>query len=130
MDSRYIYIICPVRGVDPSEKKFLDDYVRAAESMGHRAHYPPRDIEQDLDKSGIVIMEQHREAMGQCDEVHIYWTEKSEGSRVDFGMAFMTEKPIRLINYHSLKRTSHKSYTNVLMDLHDRYSGQTVDVNR
>ena len=53
------------------------------------------------------------------DEVHIYWTEKSEGSRVDFGMAFMANRPIRLVNYDEFERTPYKSYVNMLKDLHD-----------
>lgn len=52
----------------------------------------------------------------------IYWNESSEGSRFDFGMTFMAEKPIVLINRDKIKKTPHKSFQNVLLELDARYS--------
>lgn len=114
-----VYVVCPVRGVSPEEKQFLDNHVAGLEAEGARVHYPPRDVNQD-DPTGLRICTEHAKAMDDCKEVHIYWTEKSEGSRFDLGMAFALNKRIRLINPEMVQRTPHKSYANVLLELDGR----------
>jgi len=115
-----IFLICPVRGVTDEEKEFLNNYLINLESTGYRVHYPPRDTNQD-DPIGINICSQNRDAIKKADEIHIYWNSKSEGSLFDFGMAFMAEKPIRLINPEILQ-TDKKSFQNVLIALNKRYN--------
>lgn len=117
---RRVFVICPVRGIDDREKQFLDSYVAGLESNGIGVHYPPRDTKQD-DENGLNICSQNRKAIEDSDEVHIYYNPNSEGSKFDLGMAFMSKKPIKLINLKDVQRTPHKSFQNVLLELNTRY---------
>ena len=108
-----IYIIHPVNKITKTERKILDKYVEELEFQGSKVHYPIRDVEQN--DEGLNICFNHREAMKQAQEVHIYWNAKSRGSVFDFGMAFLMGKKIVLIN--KVKKTKKKSYENVLLDL-------------
>lgn len=114
-----IYLICPVRNVTKKEKKYLDDYVKKVEAEGKRVHYPPRDVEQDDVARRITY--KHKEAMKKVKEVHVYWNRESTGSFFDLGMAYITEKPIFLVNREMIKKTPHKSFQNVLLYLDARY---------
>jgi len=115
-----IFIISPVRGITKEEKQFLDEYVARLESQGHSVHYPCRDTNQN-DPIGLYICCENREAIRKSDEVHVYWKEKSKGSLFDFGMLFIAEKPIVLINRDEIKRTPYKSFQNVLLELDARH---------
>ena len=112
-----IYLIHPIENLTKKEKDFLDDYVLELEAHGNRVHYPIRDVGQNQD--GFKICLEHRKAIKEVKEVHIYWTKKSRGSLFDFGMAFSIGKKIVLINKNQVKRTKNKSYENLLLDLHD-----------
>lgn len=116
-----ITIVCPVRGVTPDEQSFLNKYVFDLEEKGYKVHYPPRDNTQS-DPHGMLICEQMREAIKTSKEVHMYWNASSMGSKVDFGMVFMAEKPLKLINRKDVKPTETKSYENVLIALDKKYN--------
>jgi len=95
-----VYIICPVRNITPEQKKEIEDYVVFLESVGYKCHFPPRDVKQD-EETGSRICEEHRIAMSECDEVHVFWDVRSSGSHFDLGMAWMLGKPLRMIkSYH------------------------------
>ena len=115
-----IFMICPVREADEEEKAFLQDYISNLEQEGHKVHYPPRDTNQD-DPIGYYICRENRQAILDADEVHIYFTPKSKGTLFDIGMAFMMEKPIVLVNIDKIEKTPHKSFPNVLIELHNMY---------
>jgi len=117
---RSAFIICPVRGISEEEKSYVDSYVENLERRGYKVYYPPRDTNQN-DSIGLNICSQNRKAIFEADEIHIYWNSKSEGSLFDFGMAFMSDKPIYLINRKNLVKTSTKSFTNVLLELDEFY---------
>lgn len=115
-----VFIVCPVRGIEEDEKQFLQDYVSQLESQGHAVHYPPRDTKQD-DPVGLRICSDNREAIEKSDEVHVYWSEKSEGTKFDLGMAFSEGKPIVLMNRDKAESTPYKSFQNVLLELDSIY---------
>lgn len=118
-----VFIICSVRDTPPKEKEFLDNYVNNLENKGYKVYYPPRDTNQN-DLCGLNICLENKEAIRNSTQVHIYWNSKSEGSRFDFGMMFMAEKPIKLINKTKIKRTPYKSFQNVLLELDSKYNLQ------
>jgi hypothetical protein len=123
-----IFIICPVRNVTDKEKRYLEDYILKLEAAGHLVHYPSRDTNQN-DKIGLSICMENRQAIQDSDEVHVYWNSSSSGSGFDLGMAFMGEKPLVLINRDSIKRTQHKSFENVLLELDEKYRPETIRLN-
>ena len=112
-----IYLIHPVANITDEEKNFLDNYVANLESKGLKVHYPIRDVEQE--DTGLNIYKNHRAAMEVVKEVHIYWDKKSSGSKCDLGMCWMARKPITLINKDQIQRTPHKSFENILLELHE-----------
>ena len=116
-----IFLICPVRDIQDSEKKFLNDYVTHLEGLGYKVHWPYRDTVQK-DPIGLFICLQNREAIKLADEIHIYWNPESMGSKFDLGMTFMIDKPVILVNKYMVKRTSHKSFENVLLELDSQYN--------
>jgi hypothetical protein len=115
-----IFLICPVRDATPNEAKFLEEYTNKLESEGYNLYYPARDTNQD-DPNGYNICFENRRALMDADEVHIYWSDGSVGSKFDFGMAFMARKPIKIINPSHVAPTPHKSFRNVLLKLHEQY---------
>ncbi len=116
-----IFVICPVRGVSSEEQRFLDNYVAGLEAKGNQVYYSSRDTNQK-DETGLRICAQNREGIRNSNEVHVYWNGKSEGIRFDLGMAFMADKPIRLIRREIVQRTPYKSFENVLLELNSKYS--------
>ncbi len=118
-----IYLICPVREITEEEKTEIGKYVADLEKAGHKVHWPPRDVDQN-DPTGLRICSEHREAMLEAHEIHIWWNKKSQGSLFDFGMAFaflaIFRKKIVLANPESVERTSTKSFNNVLLELHNK----------
>jgi len=130
-----IFLICPVRkrkkrtlkrfliwiGIiadqDKQEQEAILRYVSGLEEAGHEVHWPPRDTDQD-DPIGLRICQDNGQAIKEADEIRIWWNEKSLGSHFDFGMAFILQKKIVLINPQSVQRTLTKSFTNVLLELH------------
>ena len=126
LESRLVFMICPVRGITEEESQFLQDYVADLESKGHKVHYPPRDTHQD-DPVGYNICRENRQAILDADEVHIYWNSSSSGSKMDLGMTFMLEKPLKLINREQVQPTPHKSFENVVLKLDEMYRSVTLN---
>jgi hypothetical protein len=112
-----IFLISPVRDVTEEEMRAVEDYVIELEEEGNDVHWPYRDTDQD-DPYGLDICEENRKAIDSADEVHVYWTSKSQGSIFDLGMAFgmslYEDKPIRLVNDGKFELEPPKSFTNVL----------------
>lgn len=119
LDKKKIFIIGPVRAAEDDERKFLENYVSELESRGHEVYLPQRDTNQDDPSGGLRICSDNRKAIRECDEVHVYWNGNSEGSIFDFGMAFMADKPVVLIN--NVERLPHKDFRNVALDLNSQY---------
>jgi hypothetical protein len=97
-----VFLICPVRFADDTERALLMEYVERQEAEGIRMHYPDRDTNQEDPTGGYQICCDNSQAIFDADEVHIYWTEKSKGSLFDLGVAFNEHrqkgKPVRLVN--------------------------------
>ncbi len=112
-----IFLICPVR--TPDDKDYADWIVDRLERQGHTVHYPPRDVDQTDDGIGLEIVQAHRKAMLEADEIHVIWNPKSTGSHFDLGSAFMLQAfkriPIRIVR--EFESTPHKSFGNILKAL-------------
>lgn len=111
-----IFIICPVRNVTKIEKGKIEQWVSSLEARNIKVHWPQRDTDQK-DDIGLRICEDNKEAISNADEIHIYWNKDSKGSLFDIGMAFSLNKPIKIINREDVKKTPHKSFENVLLEL-------------
>jgi len=115
-----IYLICSVRNASEKERKAQERYVRRLESLGHKVHYPPRDVDQK-DETGINICLAHKHAIGCSTEVRAIWNPESEGSVFDLGMAFRSYKTFYLANKRRVEKwlENHpgKSYTMVAYEL-------------
>ena len=116
-----VFVVCPVRSVTDEEKQILDKYVSDLEKSGYEVHFPPRDTDQ-TDTIGTEICKENKEAIRSADEVHVYWSSGSEGSRFDFGMTFMSDRPVKLINKEDVEKTPYKSLQNVLIELDSFYN--------
>ena len=112
-------MICPVRNCSEEQRKFASEYVAKLEGRGIEVYYPPRDTDQTDDGIGLMINIANREAILQCDEVHVIWDSNSKGSHFDLGMAFMLQAfrncPIVLAS--AVEPTLQKSYNNILRAL-------------
>ena len=69
------------------------------ELQGHQVDIPAFDSHPELDAFGIC--KYNRGLIREADEVHIFWDQRSMGTVLDFGMAFMADKPIRIIYMES-----------------------------
>lgn len=122
-----IYIICSVRNATEEQIAFAENYVRRLEHQGHEVHYPPRDTDQTDDGTGLNICISHRDAMEECDEVHVLWDKDSKGSHVDFGMAFAHYKPIVYVD--NFATTPYKSYGNVIKAIGSKINEDRFNTN-
>jgi hypothetical protein len=127
-----IFLICPVKNQNSVEGLILNAYISYMKGLGHKIHYPPRDTNQ-TDNIGTRICTDNMKAIKKADEVHIYWTGTSRGSNFDFGMSFMKNKKIYLVNYHGVKEIINeyesklgpndlkKSLEKVLIERHEHF---------
>lgn len=90
-----IFVICSVRGMDEEYRKKLEDHVTALEQEGHTVHLPHRDTNQEA--SGLEICSQNLNAIEEADEIHIFYSSKSQGTHFDMGCAFALGKCIKVI---------------------------------
>lgn len=127
---RSVYLICPVRNVSPEVSTATALYVAGLEAQGYKVHYPPRDVDQTNDDGGIRIVAQHLIAMMLCNEVHVWWDDKSYGCHFDLGMAAMlmviqhvramqTPKAenlpiLKIVSANNVQLVPEKSFQNVL----------------
>jgi hypothetical protein len=109
-----IYIICPVKNIQPHQKDFIIRYMMDIANKGHKIH-SWLDVDQD-DSTGYNITMGHLKGMESCDEVHIFWDKNSYGSHVDLGMAIALKKPIKLILQYQDDIES-KSYLKVIKEI-------------
>lgn len=116
--NKMIYIICPVRNLGSTYKTVIEYHVKIEEESGNIVHFPPRDVDQ-IDETGLRICCEHRLAMFECDEVHIFWDKTSTGSHFDLGMAFSCFKKIVLIKSYQGREDS-KSFLNVIHALQEK----------
>lgn len=107
-----IFIICSVRQADQRYLDRLSSYTNHLEQAGHVVHLPPRDTDQRA--LGINICYRNRHAIEQADEVHVFYSSKSQGTHFDLGMAFMAGKPIVVIETE--KFGDGKSFPRMLME--------------
>lgn len=115
-------MVCPVRGLDPQERKKINVYVAGLEKAGHQVRLPYRDTDQN-DEFGLRIVEEHENDIIWADEIHVWWNPNSYGSYWDMGGArmaqkFMPEKKIILANAGELEVDEGKSYSNVILSMH------------
>lgn len=111
MKDKYLYdefLICTVRDADEKDKKILEDYVFKAEAEGKKIYYPARDTNQIDPTGGYNICSDNCDGLLNSRQISIYWTIKSEGTRFDFGEAFLLHKlkgrKIGLINRSDVEK--------------------------
>jgi hypothetical protein len=108
--SKRAFLICPVRGHDPSETAAI---VAELEAKGWTVHWPPRDTDQD-DPIGLQICAQNREAIREADRVFVVWDGQSQGCLFDLGMAWAMERPISILRRTGEKENIGKSFYKVI----------------
>lgn len=111
----FIYIICPVKYITEQQKQEIKEYVLKCENEGHKVHNPLRDTEQLDCSGGYRICRCHKHAIRACDQVHIFYSEKSEGTKFDLGIVFAYSKIIKLISILD-ENTSEKNFLKVLKE--------------
>lgn len=84
-----IFLICSVRDADVELKQKLADYVASLEVQGYKVHYPTRDTEQDDPSGGYLICKTNFQNIIEAQEVHVWYSESSQGSKFDMGGVFM-----------------------------------------
>jgi hypothetical protein len=116
-----IFIICPVRDATDEQNRRIEAYVHKQEAAGRRVYWPRRDTNQVDPSGGLRICIDNALALYLSREAHVFYAEKSEGSKFDFGIAFGLRRPIILINPEDVARKPGKSFNNVILDLHRIY---------
>ena len=69
--------------------------IEYAEELEAICYVPGRDTKQ-TDTTPEEILTTNRDAMLDCEEVHVMWDLSSLGSVFDMGMAFALDKPIKM----------------------------------
>ena len=89
------FIICSVRGATDEYRRNLEAYVSDLEGKGVKVHLPHRDTDQTA--RGFDICSQNRDAIAAADEVHIFYSGKSQGTHFDMGVAFALNKKLVVV---------------------------------
>ena len=130
-----VFLICTVREADEKDRNFIDNYVSNLEGQGKRVYYPAADTNQIDESGGYRICSDNLKAIMDSQEVHVYWTQKSQGTKFDLGIAFMEHrtknKKVRLANRSDVenivkeqrKNGQKKSFEMVLLNLDDLANG-------
>jgi len=105
-----IFIICSVRGATEEYKNKLEDYVKSLEHYGFDVHLPH--IDTDQSNSGLQICEDNLSAIRRSDQIHIFYSSKSQGTHFDMGMAFALDKEIHIVENEEYGKG--KSYPRML----------------
>lgn len=113
MINKSIYIVCSVRGMDDEYRKKLELYVSELESNGHKVYLPHRDTPQE--KTVFTICKINGNAIINADEIHLFYNPKSQGTHFDLGIAFISEKPIKIIEMDDDTKNE-KSFKYMLKD--------------
>ena len=123
-----IFFISPVRSrVGKRTQVAIEEYVRKCEREGYEVHYPTRDTKQDDPSGGYNICRENFQAFIEADEIHIWYLEKSNGSKFDFGGVFMYcemldhKKRIHIVNKKQAEARDKKkkSFLKVMKHLTD-----------
>lgn len=107
-----IFVICSVRDALEEYRNNLEQYVSLLERKGHKVHLPHRDTNQSA--SGIEICTQNMNAIKNADQVHIFYSTKSQGTHFDMGVSFALGKKIVIVENEPL--TEGKSYQRMLTE--------------
>ena len=75
-------------------KKHRDKLITVYKGKNIEMRLPNLD---DCEGDSLDIGIKNRENMEWCDEVHVFWDQRSTGTIFDFGMAFALRKPIKII---------------------------------
>ncbi|MCK9595972.1 hypothetical protein M0R19_02205 [Candidatus Pacearchaeota archaeon] len=125
------FLICTVREADKKDLRFINKYLKSLRNEGKKVYYPATDTEQVDSSGGYQICSDNCKAIWNSKEAHVYWTEKSQGTKFDLGIAFYEHrnfgKNIRLANRSQVekivkgqrKEGKGKSFEMVLLKLDD-----------
>jgi len=90
------FIIHPIRGVSDKFKEKMEEQIEYLRNE-YDIYDPEKDTNQ-IDRTGLRICKDNRNAMRKADIVIVIWDGKSEGCLFDLGMAFAMRKEIRILN--------------------------------
>ena len=123
-----IFLICPVRDPDKDTTIAVYEYVADLEAKGHQIYWPTRDTKQNDPSGGYQVCRMNFTAILEADEIHIWYDEKSNGSKFDMGGVFMLiemlgyNKKIVIVNREeaeALDINNRKSFLKVMKHLID-----------
>ncbi len=122
-----VFLICPVAKCDLELEKRIADYVNRLEQMGTKVHWPKRDTEQKDSNGGYDICKTNFQAIMATDEIHIWYSEASGGSKFDMGGVFMLtemlgwKKRVVIVNEKEIQDDSPKSFFQVFRRISNRF---------
>ena len=115
---RKIFIICSVRDVNADHRAHLEAYADMLEDNGAEVHLPHRDTDQEA--SGFDICRQNAMAINLSNEVHVFYSEGSQGTHFDMGVVFalnqIVGKDIKIVPVDSPIDYSRKKSFSRMMD--------------
>lgn len=101
MKQKKIFIIGAVREATPEWQENLNAYVAELERNGNIVHLPQRDTNQK--ESSINICIANGTAIAGSDEVHLFYSDTSQGTHFDLGMAFAMNKKLVIVENGDIK---------------------------
>ena len=115
--TKTIFLISPVRNISSEEEKLISEYVQRLENEVNIVYWPFRDNPLEKTNRVLDICVENMEAIKKSDEVHIWFSSTSEGSRIDIGTVIALNKKLVLANPEAIKPTKKKSFNNLLIAL-------------
>lgn len=94
-----IVVACPVRFADGKVNTDASLYIARLQAAGHDV-FSYWDTLMDSDPTGSDILERHLQATRECDEFHVFWSEKSRGVHWETGVAVALNKKIVIVDVY------------------------------
>lgn len=115
-----IFLISPIANATPEETAKIEAYAASLEAQGHQVYVPHLHTNQKDPTGGHTICKTNAGIIMICDEVHVWYSETSGGSKFDIGVAFTFivilgyKKKFVIANDHEVTCEKEKSFLQVL----------------
>jgi hypothetical protein len=93
-----IALIQSVRGAGSGEPQFVQDFLDDATAKGKQVYIPKLYNYQEDQFKGVTICNNMRYVIQNSSLVAIGYNPDSEGSKFDYGIVLVTQKPVKLLN--------------------------------
>jgi hypothetical protein len=96
-----VVLACPIRDSSGGDNQQAKDYIAELKQQGHDV-FSYWDTDMADCPTGANILETHLKAVRECEEFHVFWSEKSRGVHWETATAVALDKKIVIVELYSM----------------------------